>query len=59
MVSYIALCGLNEVDSKSFEPGGSISNEVIIWTIVVSMLGGVEEKIPIRDESFSIPTPID
>ena len=59
MVSYIVSCGLNKVESTTFVPWGSLSNEAIICTVVVSMLRGVEGKIPIRDESFNIPTPID
>ena len=59
MVSYIASCELNEVDSTTYFPLGSQSKEEIIWIVVESVLGGVDGKIPIRDESFNMTTPID
>ena len=59
MVSYIASCELNEVESTTYLPLGSQSNEVIMWIIAVSVLGGVDGKIPIRDESFNMSTPIE
>ena len=50
---------MTAVASTTFVPASSKSNEVIICTVAVSMLRGVEGKIPIRDESFNMPTPID
>ena len=51
-------CTFLHVDSTSFFPLGSQSNDAIVFTVVVSMLGVVDGKIPIRDESFNMPTPI-
>ena len=51
-------CTFLHVDSTIFLPLGSQSNDAIIFTVAMSVLGGVDEKIPIRDESFNMPTPI-
>ena len=56
---YISSCGIHEVDSTIFFPLGSQSNDAIIFTVGVYVLGGVDEKIHIRDESFNMPTQID
>ena len=50
---------LLHVDSTTCFPLGSWSNDAIILTVAVSLLGGVDGKIPIRDESINMPTPID